>query len=212
MLKRTKRTTIFACTLLIVASQLSHGQAVEVKVRNDTNFEMQELYVFADPAAERGRNLLSGGPLFSGSEVTVSVDASARYLLAVDSEGDSYLVEGIDPRQTRVLAIALDDLYFGDDMGTRVAAGVWDLSIVNDTNYRLTGLWYRPAGTAQWSELSARLPIDAGGLLEASIPMPEDADTVELRAVDEDGDEYVKTGLRAGETRSARFTFDDLQW
>lgn len=207
-MQKTSRYLLVLAVYLIAAGAI-HAQAVEVRIRNETDFRMQELYLFSDPESARGENLISGSPLFPGGEVTVVATAGDRFVLAVDSEGDRYLKQNVDPDENRSLRITLDDLHFG---AQTVASGVWELRVVNDTNYRLVRLSYRAAGDGEWVDVNVDSPVAAGELVTQTIPVPSGAATVDLRAEDEDGDVYSKTGIRVDDRRSVRFTFDDLQW
>lgn len=207
-MQKTSRYLLVLAVYLIAAGAI-HAQAVEVRIRNETDFRMQELYLFSDPESARGENLISGSPLFPGGEVTVVATAGDRFVLAVDSEGDRYLKQNIDPDENRSLRITLDDLHFG---AQTVASGVWELRVVNDTNYRLVRLSYRAARDGEWVDVNVDSPVAAGELVTQTIPVPSGAATVDLRAEDEDGDVYSKTGIRVDDRRSVRFTFDDLQW
>ena len=200
---------LFILALYIISSAAIHAQAVEVKIRNETDYRMQELYLFDDPTGARGENRLSASPLFPGREATVAGDAGVRFVLAVDSEGDRYLKQNVDLEENRILRITLDDLHFGSQA---VASGVWELRVLNDTNYRLTRISYRAGGDGEWTEVEIDSPIGAGDLLTRTIPVPSAAASIELRAEDEDGDVYRKSGIRVDDRRSVRFTFDDLQW
>lgn len=207
-MRKTSRYLLVLAVYLI-ASQAIHAQAVEVRIRNETDYRMQELYLFSDPEGARGENLISGSPLFPGGEVTVAATGGDRFVLAVDSEGDRYLKQNVDLAENRSLGISLDDLHFG---GQTVASGVWELRVVNDTNYRLVHLSYRAAGDGEWTELDVDSPIRAGDLVTETIPVPPGAASIDLRAEDEDGDVYRKSGIRVDDRRSVRLTFDDLQW
>jgi hypothetical protein len=203
---------LLAFVLCFTAFEASHAQAVEVKIRNDTNYRMQELYLFSDPAGTRGENRISDSALFPGGETTVSASRDDRYVLAVDSEGDHYLVQGFNAAEDRVLGLSLDDLYFGEEPGSTVASGVWEIRVVNDTNYRFTDLWYRASGQTDWTRLEVDGGVEPGGLVRVVIPVSENVETLEIRGQDEDGDGYRKGGIRIRDRRSVRFTFDDLQW
>jgi hypothetical protein len=209
---RTMTRYLLAFLLCFAALEASHAQAVEVKIQNDTDFRMQELYLFADPAGTRGENLLGDGSLFPGGEATVAAARDDRYLLAVDSEGDRYLVRGFNPAEDRMLSLSLDDLYFGEELGATVASGVWELRVVNDTNYRFTDLWYRASGQGEWNRVEVDGGIEPGGLVSVLVPVSDGVETLEMRGEDEDGDTYSKGGIRIRDRRSVRFTFDDLQW
>lgn len=207
-MRKTSRY-LLVLSVYLIASGAIHAQAVEVRIRNETDYRMQELYLFSDPQGARGENLISGSPLFPGREITVEAAAEDGFVLAVDSEGDRYIKRNVDVEESRSLRITLDDLYFG---AQAVASGVWELRVVNDTNYRLTGLSYRAAGDGEWTEVDVDSPIGAGDLVTGTIPVPSGATSIDLRAEDEDGDVYRKSGIRVDDNRSVRFTFDDLQW
>ena len=207
-MRKTSRYLLVLAVYLIAAEAI-HAQAVEVRIRNETDYRMQELYLFSDPEGARGENLISTSPLFPGREVTVPAAGGDRFVLAVDSEGDRYLKRNLNVEENRLLRITLDDLYFG---AQAVASGVWELRVVNDTNYRLIRLSYRAAGGGEWVEVDLDSPVGAGELITSTIPVPSGAASIELRAEDEDGDVYRKSGIRVDDRRSVRFTFDDLQW
>lgn len=202
---------VLALGLGFLGSEDTHAQAVEVKVRNATDFQMQELYLFAGPDTARGENRLSGSTLFPGEEVSVSVSDGDRFVLAVDSEGDRYLIRDLDPSADRLVTISLDNLHFGEDIGATVAAGTVELEFVNATNYRFTSLWYRPNAEADWRGLDLRA-LEPGARATAQVPVSGDVETLDLRAQDEDGDYYEKSSVRVREEGSIRFSFDDLRW
>ncbi|MFP4373691.1 MAG: hypothetical protein ACLFPO_05125 [Spirochaetaceae bacterium] len=207
-MRKTSRY-LLVLVVYIIASEGIHAQAVDIRIRNETEYRMQELYVFSDPQGPRGENLISGSPLFPGREITVENAADAEFVLAVDSEGDRYLKRDVDVEETLSYGITLDDLYFGEDTS---AAGEWQLRVVNDTNYRLTGLFYRVSGDREWTKIDVDSPVRAGDLVTGTIPISGGTTSIELRAEDEDGDVYRKSGIRTDDTRSVRLTFDDLQW
>lgn len=207
-MRKTSRNLLVFAVYLIAAGAI-HAQAVEVTIRNETDFRMQELYLFSDPEGARGENLISGSPLFPGGEVTVDATGGDRFVLAVDTEGDRYLKQNVDLAESRSLRITLDDLHFGVET---VASGVWELRVVNDTNYRFVSLSYRTAEDGEWVDVDVDSPVAAGELVTQTIPVPSGAARIDLRAEDEDGDVYSKTGIRVDDRRSVRFTFDDLQW
>jgi hypothetical protein len=111
-----------------------------------------------------------------------------------------------------MLSLSLDDLYFGEELGATVASGVWELRVVNDTNYRFTDLWYRASGQGEWNRVEVDGGIEPGGLVSVLVPVSDGVETLEMRGEDEDGDTYSKGGIRIRDRRSVRFTFDDLQW
>ncbi|MFP3959407.1 MAG: hypothetical protein ACLFUX_04485 [Spirochaetaceae bacterium] len=207
---------LFLLVLVVLIVEPSHGQAMEVKVRNETEYPMLELYVLDEDAgrnAETGENLLVDGPLLPGGETTIALSPADRFLLSVDEEGDRYLLQGPGAAEGRLLTIALDDLHFGGDQEIPAAASGRRVRLVNDTGYRLLRLWYRWGSEGAWSELERVGAIASGATTKIRIPSADDpAATLSIRGEDEDGDYYEKHDLRVHSRRQLRFTVDDMRF
>ncbi|MFO8064547.1 MAG: hypothetical protein R6V29_07920 [Spirochaetia bacterium] len=201
--------------MALFAVQSMHGQAFELTVENDTDFEMQELYAFSNGEEGTGPNRIEGNPIFPGGNTTISVHADDAYVLAVDSDGDRYLVRDVRPAEERLVTLSLDDLSFNGfdgESGTGEGGNAREVQLVNETNRRITGVWYRKSNESEWTEISLSNPLEPDAAAEVMLSRAASPDVIGLRAEDEDGDIYTKTDLELAELGTVRFSFDDLQW
>ena len=209
---RTMSGYVFVLAMGILAAGAVQAQTYELKVQNETNFEMRELYVFSEIEGEFGANLLSDGPLFSGGDTTITARAEDSYVLAVDSAGDRYLLEGLRPAEERVVSITLDSLSFGDEFSSATSSAKREVQLLNETDQRFTRVWYRPNGEDQWTALSLPNPIRAGGGAGVQVPRKASEGPIDLRVQDDEGDYYSKAAVDVSDARPVGFSFDDLQW
>ncbi|HOV62844.1 MAG TPA: hypothetical protein PLG43_03060 [Spirochaetia bacterium] len=121
------------CICICSAMPIFAELPASVIIRNDTGYQLDELYMAVEGSEEWGDNLLGRMPLRNGEQVAVNLpeeieDSSIVDLLAVDDEGDDYLKSGIDlASESNIILFTFDDFAgsqsdgYGDDYDTAYA-------------------------------------------------------------------------------------------
>jgi hypothetical protein len=204
-------------SIVLVAAALTFGAfplcAFDLTVENATGFDIHRIHAFSHEATDIGPNRLDGTLIVGGSR-RISVPESTERLLAVDNEGDDYLILGLGPRERTRIILSLDDLFSGDPLG-RGRAGV--LTLLNETGFDLVSVVVRPVaeGTGETGvELlppAQRVAQGRSFLLRAPDEYPDDF-LFHVTVRDAEGDLYEKRRVDFRRERSLSFTVDDIRW
>lgn len=204
-------------SILLGAAALTIGAfplgAFDLTVENATGFDIHRIHAFSHEATDVGPNLLDEVLNVGGSRrITVS-DATDR-LLAVDNEGDDYLVLGLGPRERTRVILSLDDLFYGDPLG-RGRAGI--LTLLNETGFDLVSVVLRPVAEGTGDTGAELLPpaqrVPRGRSFLLLVPEAYSQDFLfHVTVRDADGDVYEKRRVDFRRERSLQFTVDDIRW
>lgn len=185
----------------------------DLTVENATGFDIHRIHAFSHEATDIGPNLLDRTLIVGGSR-RIPVPESTERLLAVDKEGDDYLVLGLGPRERTRIILSLDDLFYGDPIG-RGRAGV--LTLLNETGYDLVSVVIRPVAEGTGESGVELLPpaqrVARGRSFLLRVPDDYSADFLfHVTVRDADGDLYEKRRVDFRRERSLHFTVDDIRW
>lgn len=195
--------------MLVAASVI----AFDIQVENATGYDLLRLHVYSHDAKEIGPNVLQE-PMVIGESRRLTVPDSTERLLAIDNEGDQYLVLGLGPRERTRIILGLDDLFFGDPVGAGTVGGV---TLINETGYDLVSVVVLPVAEGRGDsgvELlppAQRVPRGRSFILRVPESLGEDY-LFHLIVTDAEGDLYERRRIDFRRERSVSFTVDDIRW
>ncbi|MFP4430240.1 MAG: hypothetical protein ACOCW6_01500 [Spirochaetota bacterium] len=206
-------------SIALVAAALFFGvlplYAFDLTVENATGFDIHRIHAFSQEATDIGTNLLDR-TLIVGGLRRITVPETTDRLLAVDEEGDDYLVLGLGPRERTRIILSLDDLFSGDPLG-RGRPREMTLTLLNETGFDLVSVVIRPVAQGTGETGVELLPpaqrVAPGRSLLLRPPEEYSDDNIfHVTVLDAEGDLYEKRRVDFQRELSLHFTVDDIRW
>lgn len=193
---KTKRTLLAALMILGSAVVLHSQQSAlnSVRFTNETGFEIAFLFFSPGDSDRWGPDLLGSGDTLRDGEameffVHYPETCGSFDLMAIDTDGDSYLIweyEICDGRPGEI-EVTLDAF-----SGPAPELNFVELTLVNELPYQLLYLFLSPGDSQMWGVdyLSSAGVLTEGRTISFLVPAAEAAMTYDLISVDERSEIY----------------------
>lgn len=190
------------------------AQSLDVSFVNRTGATLYYLYASPTTADSWGEDLLGATVLADGELFRARLRAAqALDVRAVDSGDNEYIVWGRSVADGSRIVIGRDSFVGVADLSGSEALA-W-LSIRNNTNYPIVGVYAVPAGSDEWDAapplLAAGGRILDGEAYRVRLDTPDPGVLVyDVMLVDGDGDRYLMEAVDLEITTEVDFTLDQL--
>ena len=194
-----KRLLLITLSILLLGGSvfsLNPDKLNSISFYNNTGFDIWYLFFSPGDSSEWGADILgSTRTLANGQELDFYLHYPERCntfdFMAIDEEGDAYYIwdfEVCDGNEA-FFEITLDNY---DPTGS-VNFEFAEVLVGNDTPYEMYFVFFSPSDSQMWGidMLDAETTLEPGDALSLLVPVSASATSYDVRAVDEDFDDYA---------------------